>query len=282
MASDADELYWRSIEDELAAVEQEEADAVSAQIQNLRELMEINRAEEAAYCSDAAVRERAAASAEAAAAEELYWCSIEEELTAVEQEEADAVSARVQNLQELVEIDRAEAAAYCSDAAVRERAAASAEPGRPEPPHPAPPRRERQRLKSRGIRNHYTSYKTDSGEYCSPHEVSYSEASESDEYNGISLRDDPEFVFCSPPCTAWSRSRSARGSEDRDHDIEEAEHQQAEEELYWRWLEEMCGAAGADGIPVQVEGPAADGGAGKGRGRGQGQRGLAPPAAPQP
>eukprot|EP00972_Heterocapsa_arctica_P101115 14903565-Heterocapsa_arctica.AAC.1 len=31
-------------------------------------------------------------------------------------------------------------------------------------------RRERQRLRSRGFRNHYTSYKTDSGEDCSPHE----------------------------------------------------------------------------------------------------------------
>jgi hypothetical protein len=59
--------YWRSVEEGLAAVEQSESDAVSAQIKYLDELIVINQAEMDAYCSDTAIRERAAACSTAAA-----------------------------------------------------------------------------------------------------------------------------------------------------------------------------------------------------------------------
>eukprot|EP00972_Heterocapsa_arctica_P023155 3409883-Heterocapsa_arctica.AAC.1 len=55
-----EELHWRSVEEELAAAEQEEVDEAAAQIQYLEELMVINQAELDDYCSDAAIRARAA------------------------------------------------------------------------------------------------------------------------------------------------------------------------------------------------------------------------------
>jgi hypothetical protein len=61
-----------------------------------------------------------------------------------------------------------------------------------EPSQVPPPR---QRLRSRGIRGHFVSFRTDSDEEDPVgHIESFSHASESDEINGISIADDPALV----------------------------------------------------------------------------------------
>jgi hypothetical protein len=60
-------------------------------------------------------------------------------------------------------------------------------------PSPVPP--PRQRLRSRGIRGHFVSFRTDSDEEDPVgHIESFSHASESDEINGISVADDPALI----------------------------------------------------------------------------------------